>query len=149
MNRNTISLTIHLQELFCKILPPSWWKMQFEGTGSTGPFCHVPLLPVIQLGYCAFHKMVSELLVLIMPYRKSQRNCCMASTTVPAEMEGTLMLFNLPVKEIIHQNVISQLMVESSPHALQLRTSSPHWRGGGGLLCTACQLSRQHLGDGA
>ena len=72
----------------------------------------------------------------------------MASITLPAETEGTLMLFNLPVKEIIHQNVISQLMVESSPHALQLLTSSPHWRGRGGLVSTARQLSRQHLGDG-
>lgn len=48
----------------------------------------------------------------------------MVSTTLPAETQGTLILFNLSVKEIIHQKIISQLMVESSPHALQLHTSS-------------------------
>lgn len=70
----------------------------------------------------------------------------MASTILPAETQGALMLFNLPAKEIIHQNVISQLMVESSSHALQLLTSSPRYRGGN--LCPAAQIPRQHLGDG-
>lgn len=151
MNRNTISLTIYLQELLWKTLPMSWWKMQSEGTGRAGPFCRVPSLPTIQLGYCPFHEVLAELLTLITPHgniQKKSRNCCMASTTLPAETRGTLTLFNLPVKEIIHQNIISQLMVESSPHTLQLCTSSPHWRGRGGLVCATCQLSRQHLGDG-
>lgn len=35
----------------------------------------------------------------------------MAITTLPAETKGTLMLFSLPAKGIIHQNIISQLMV--------------------------------------
>lgn len=73
MNRNTISLTIHLRELLCKTLPMSWWKMQSESTGSAGPFCHGPPLPIIHLGQCPSYEMVPEFLVLITPHGNTQK----------------------------------------------------------------------------
>jgi len=51
----------------------SGWKMHSESTGSVEPPCRVPSLPIIQLGYCPFHEMVAELLVLITPYGNIQK----------------------------------------------------------------------------
>lgn len=60
--------------------------------------------------------------------RKKKKNRERAiSTTLPAEAQETLLLFNPAVNEIIYQTTLTaQLMLRNSLHALQLLTSSPH-----------------------
>lgn len=151
MSRNVISLTIHLQELFCKMLSTSCWKMQSRGTGNARPSCHVPLLLLSNSdsapstnwwqnsSCCSCHMEIP---------RKIQGKSRTASTNLPAGTSGTLVLFNLPC----YRNYSPAPYVTGDGGKLHSCTAAAHLlpslEGSGGPLCTARQLSTQHLGDG-